>query len=129
MDLGLHGKAVLVTGGNRGIGRQIALDFAGEGANFAICARNRALLDKTAADIHAVGVEELALAAGLFEATDCRRVVDATAEAFGRLDILVNNASTIVSGTLQTATDDQLMERLLGRLWPRCGVPGLRSLI
>ena len=115
MDLGLQGKGVLVTGGSRGIGRQIALTFAQEGANVAICARDQAQLAKTEAEIRELGVKTLALAVDLFQADDCRRAVDETAEAFGRLDVLVNNASTNVSGTLESASDEQLLERVYGK--------------
>lgn len=115
MDLGLCGKAALVTGGSRGIGRQIALSLAEEGVDVAICARNPELLRQTEADLRALGVRALAMTANLFEAADCRRVVDEAAAAFGRLDILLNNASTNVSATLERGTDEQLMERILGK--------------
>lgn len=115
MDLGLTGKAVLVTGGSRGIGREIALAFAREGANVAICARDAGQLAKTAAELSALGVKAIGLSADLFQADDCRRVVDETAAAFGRFDVLVNNASTNVGGSLETASDEVLMERVLGK--------------
>jgi 3-oxoacyl-[acyl-carrier protein] reductase len=115
MDMGLRGKGVLVTGGSRGIGRAIALAFAAEGANVAICGRDRAQLAKTEPEIAAFGVKALAIAADLFEADDCRRMVDETAEAFGRFDVLVNNASTNVSGTIEDTSDEQLMERVMGK--------------
>jgi 3-oxoacyl-[acyl-carrier protein] reductase len=51
MDLGLRAKNVVVTGGSRGIGRAIALTFADEGANVAICAKGEAALEKTAAEL------------------------------------------------------------------------------
>jgi 3-oxoacyl-[acyl-carrier protein] reductase len=115
MDLGLKNKAVVVTGGNRGIGRGIALGFAGEGANVAIVGRDKESLAKVAAEIEAKGVKSLAIQADLFTAEGCSRAVNDTAKAFGRLDVLVNNASTSVSGGLETLTDDQLMERLIGK--------------
>jgi len=115
MDLELSGKAVLVTGGSRGIGRQIALAFAAEGANVAVCARGKDRLEQTGRELGALGVRCRTLEADLFREADCRRVVDQTAEAFGRLDVLVNNASTNVSGSLLTAGDDVLMERLMGK--------------
>lgn len=115
MDLALKGKSVVVTGGNRGIGRAIALAFADEGANVSIVARNEQALAAAKAEIEAKGVKAHAISADLFTAEGCRRAVDESAEVFGGLDVLVNNASTSVSGGLETLTDDQLMERLIGK--------------
>jgi 3-oxoacyl-[acyl-carrier protein] reductase len=135
MDLQLRGAAVLVTGGSRGLGRDFALGFAEEGASVAICARDRAQLEATAADISARGVECVAISADLFEAADCQRVVEETVAAFGRLDVLVNNASTSVDKTpksLEDATDAQLMERFLGKTMAaircaRAAIPHMRK--
>lgn len=132
MDLGMRGKAVLVTGGSRGIGRHIALAFAGEGAAVAICARNEEKLNQMNRELGALSVRTQAIVADLFMEADCRRVVDQTVQAFGRLDVLVNNASTNVSGSLLTAGDDALMERLMGKTLAamrcsRAAVPHLRK--
>ena len=132
MDLELQGKAVLVTGGSRGIGRHIALAFAGEGADVAICARNEEKLSQTGRELSALGGRTRIIVADLFQETDCRRAVDQTLQAFGRLDVLVNNASTIVSGSLLTAGDDVLMERLMGKTLSamrcaRAAIPQLRQ--
>ncbi len=132
MDLALRGKAVLVTGGNRGIGRQIALAFAEEGAQVAICGRDAQTLAKTGAEIRALGVKAHTMVANLFQAADCKRVVEETAAEFGRLDILVNNASTNVGGTLLTADDDRLMERVYGKTLgsmrcARAAIPHMRQ--
>lgn len=115
MDLALRGKTVLVTGGSRGIGRQIALAFAGEGADVSICARNEEKLAQTGRELSAMNVRTQTLVADLFKAEDCRRVVEQTAQTFGRLDILVSNASTNVGGSLLSASDDVLMERIMGK--------------
>ena len=132
MNLSLREKAVLVTGGSRGIGRRIAVDFAAEGADVAICARDEGPLAHAGAELSRTGARVLPLVADLFKPDDCRRVVDQTAERFGRLDILVNNASTNVSGSLLTANDEQLMERLQGKLLAamrcaRAAIPHMRS--
>ena len=115
MDLALKNRSVVVTGGNRGIGRAIALAFADEGANVSIVARDKDALAKVKAEIEAKGVKAHAISADLFTAEGCKRAIDETAEAFGGLDVLVNNASTSVSGGLETLTDEQLMERLTGK--------------
>src|SRR5438105_2211421 len=118
MDLQLKGKSVLVTGGSRGIGRQIALSFAEEGARIAICARNQEQLDKTANEIRDLGAECLAMSVDLNLAADCQRVVDETVATFGGIDVLVNNAGTNVDrapSKLAEASEDQIMERVSGK--------------
>lgn len=132
MELGLKDKAVLVTGGNRGIGLAIALAFADEGAHVAICGRKKAVLDDACATIAERGVRTAAIVTDLFTAEGCARAVSGSVEAFGRLDVLVNNASTNVSGHLETLSDDKLMERLMGKTLAsmrcaRAALPHLRD--
>ena len=132
MDLGLKGKSVLVTGANRGIGLAIALAFAEEGANVTICGRDRVALADAEAKLTAKGVKAKAVAVDLFTAAGCTGVVLAAVDAFGRLDVLVNNASTAISGNIETLDDDGLMERLTGKTlaYMRCcraALPHLRK--
>ena len=115
MDLALHGKAVLVTGGSRGIGRRIALAFAEEGADVAICGRDAEQLARTGDEIRALGRHARTIVADLFQEADCLRAIDEAVETFRRLDVLVNNASTDEGGSLLTAGDDQLMRRVYGK--------------
>ena len=79
MDLHLKNKSVVVTGGNRGIGRAIALAFAGEGANVAIVGRDTDALATVKGEIEATGVKGLSIAADLFTAEGCSRAVEETA--------------------------------------------------
>lgn len=125
MDLGLHGSVALVTGGSRGIGRDIALGFARQGARVAICARHKDSLDSTARDVRALGAMCLTITVDLVQSADCRRAVDETASYFGRFDTLVNNASASVDSTPNTiadASDEQLTARFIGKTMPaiRC---------
>jgi len=88
----LTGKAALVTGGGRGIGRAIALAIAAEGGDVAVLGRTQVEIEAAAAEIQAMGrcgVSEVC------DVTDCaavQRAVDSAVEHLGRLDILVNNA-------------------------------------
>ncbi|CAH2715310.1 3-oxoacyl-[acyl-carrier-protein] reductase FabG [Neobacillus rhizosphaerae] len=95
MDLGLKGKVALITGASKGIGLETAVNLVIEGANVAICARNGENL-KTAATFifEKTGTEVLYLEADVTKEDDCKRIVTATADKYGRIDILINNAGT-----------------------------------
>ncbi|MFH1567963.1 MAG: SDR family NAD(P)-dependent oxidoreductase, partial [Gemmatimonadota bacterium] len=88
----LDHKVAIVTGGGQGIGRGIARVFAEVGARLAIAARSADKLEGVRAEIEAAGGEVLAVVTDVGQADDVRRLVTATLERFGRLDVLVNNA-------------------------------------
>jgi 3-oxoacyl-[acyl-carrier protein] reductase len=93
MQLNLRGKRVVVTGGSKGIGRSIALGFAAAGAAVSICARGRAALDSTSAEIAAHGVKAHAAECDLADKQAIALYIGAAADGLGGIDILVNNAS------------------------------------
>ncbi len=86
------GRVALVTGGGTGIGRATALELAGSGARVAVCGRRAEPLAGVVEALEAAGGEGLAVSADLREPEEVRRVVDATLERFGTIDVLVNNA-------------------------------------
>jgi NAD(P)-dependent dehydrogenase (short-subunit alcohol dehydrogenase family) len=90
----LDGRVALVTGGSRGIGRAAALGLAQAGADVAVAARKPEDLEQVAGEIRALGRRALAVPAHLGRREDIDRLFQAVAEAFGRLDVLVNNAAT-----------------------------------
>src|SRR5687768_4508413 len=93
MDLQLAGKAALVTGASRGIGRAIALVLAREGAKVVITARRRNLLEELAREIvSARGAEPLILESDLYQEGSADRLAAAAENALGRVDILMNAA-------------------------------------
>lgn len=92
MNLQLKGKFALVTGGSRGIGRAISLSLAEEGCHVAICSRCPEARDQTVADLLALGVKAIGLQADVSAQGDAERVTNAVIEAWGRIDILINNA-------------------------------------
>src|SRR5215470_9908273 len=93
MDLfDLHGKVAIVTGGNGGLGRGMAVGLASAGATIVIAARNQAKTAATAAELHQrYGVQVLELSVDVCEETAVRAMVDQTLHTVGRVDILVNN--------------------------------------
>lgn len=104
----LAGKVALVTGGGQGIGRGIALALAAEGAKVAIIGRTAEKLDETAAEISARGGTALPLVADIADAELAAHAVQATVEALGGLDILVNNAQTYGFGSIDEMDLDAL---------------------
>ena len=93
MDLGLRNKAVVVTGGSKGIGRATALAFADEGAHVAICARGDGALEKTGAELRAKGVKVFTQKADVSRADELDAFLEGAKAALGRVDVLVNNTS------------------------------------
>lgn len=88
----LIGKVALVTGSGRGIGRAIAKLFASEGAKIAVVSLTPANVDAVVADIRAAGGTAIGIPTDISNAEQVKAAVDKAVEAFGRLDILVNNA-------------------------------------
>ena len=98
MQISFAGKRVVVTGGSKGIGRSIALAFAGAGAAVSICARGHAALDATSAEIRALGVKAHASQCDLADRNAVGAYISSAAEFLGGIDILVNNASGFGGG-------------------------------
>ncbi|MDP2854470.1 MAG: SDR family oxidoreductase [Smithellaceae bacterium] len=90
----LEGKVALITGGSRGIGRASALALADAGANVIVSSRKIADLEPVAEELRAKGVKSMAIAAHNAKTEDSKALVEKVMQAFGRIDILLNNAGT-----------------------------------
>ncbi len=88
----LKNKVAIVTGGGQGIGKAIALAFAAEGASVVVAARNLANLEKTVAEISTKGGKAKAIQTDVTSEAQIEKMVAETLQAFGALDILVNNS-------------------------------------
>lgn len=94
----LDNKVAIITGSNSGVGAATAKLFAKEGAKVVISARRLPQLEEVAAEIRAAGGEVLIVQTDVSKVEDCENLVAKTVEAFGKVDVLVNNAGVLEAG-------------------------------
>ena len=88
----LEDRVAIVSGIGPGMGRDISLAFAREGADVVLAARGADKLEAVAAEVRQAGRRALSVPTDIAKPDDCRRLADAAQEEFGRIDVLVNNA-------------------------------------
>ncbi len=104
----LRNKVALITGGSRGIGRAVALEFAREGARVAIVGvRDRQALTTVAREIEALGAGALTFTADVARRADIGRVVEDVRSRWDRIDVLVNNAGIVRPSRLEEISEEQ----------------------
>src|ERR1700721_650905 len=100
------GKRAVIKGGGTGIGQAIALAFAREGAQVAVAGRRREKLDETLHLLQQAGCSALALECDVTTAGDTQRVVKTTEDAFGKVNVLVNNAGALSVSTVESISEN-----------------------
>ena len=131
MDLQLTGKSAIITGSSRGLGLAAARALASEGCRVCLCARGAEALER-AADGLRTGPPVIAVAADLSTSDGAATVVDAALEAFGGIDILVNNVGTAKGTDITGTSDVEWQEAFDQTLYPairmsRLVVPHMRA--
>ena len=116
MDLGIKGKTALVTAGSRGLGRATALALAGEGVQVMLSGRDADSLERTRLEIVELGAEVEVCAGDVTEPDEPARLVAATVERFGGIDIVVANAGGPPPGRAIDLTDEDLESALNANL-------------
>jgi len=135
MDLELTDRIALVTGSSKGLGLAIARALVAEGCRVTICARGEAALNAAAADLRALARDELrvlAVAADVSTAEGVETVIGRTSDAFGGLDILVNNVGLAKGTGIVETSDEEWREAFDQTLFPairasRIAVPHMRK--
>ncbi|MHC4430802.1 MAG: SDR family NAD(P)-dependent oxidoreductase [Planctomycetota bacterium] len=103
----LTDKVAIITGGNSGIGEATAELFSREGARVCITGRNEERCRKVVAEIEKIGVQAIFVIADVRSGEECRKTVEATLEAFGRVDILFNNAGVWFAANALECSEEQ----------------------
>ncbi len=107
MDISLSGRAAIVTGGSKGLGYAIAMRFAKSGADVVIASRGREALDKAVKEVQAQAKGRVIGVSGdVAVPADIKRIYDEAVKAFGKVDIVVNNAGTSRNAKFEDITDE-----------------------
>ncbi len=109
----LSNKIAVVTGGSRGLGREMVLGFARAGADVVIASRKLAACEEVAHEVEALGRRALPVAAHVGKWSDNDLLADAAYKHFGRVDILVNNAGMSPLAPSLSATTEELFDKVI----------------
>ncbi|NNN29249.1 glucose 1-dehydrogenase [Streptomyces sp. S3(2020)] len=110
----LSGKVALVTGGSRGLGREMVRAFATAGADVVIASRKLEACATLAAEVRGLGQRALPVAAHVGHWDDLGRLADTAYEEFGRVDVLVNNAGMSPVAPSSAQTGEELFDKVIG---------------
>lgn len=113
MNMDLSGKVALVTGGSRGLGKDIALKMAESGAKVAICGRKQDSLDQTREEFSKKGFEIMTQSAHIAKSDQVANLFQSIDERFGRLDILVNNVGMNILTPAVAEVDEGLWDKII----------------
>jgi NAD(P)-dependent dehydrogenase (short-subunit alcohol dehydrogenase family) len=102
--MGLTGKVAFITGGSRGLGLQLAREFARAGCKIAICARDDDELARAAADLRSHDTEVFTIPCDVANRGQMEQAIADATSHFGRIDVLVNNAGIIQAGPIEAMT-------------------------
>lgn len=133
MDLGLNGKCAIVTGGSKGIGREIALELAREGASVVVAARGKDSVDATVAEIASQGGTAIGIAADTSRKGAAEALIENAIERFGKVDILVCNAGGMRRhASFDDLTDEDYIDAYVDNVLSvvrltRAALPGMRE--
>ena len=131
-ELNLQGKSVLITGGSRGLGLQLAREFASHGCRVAICARDADELDRARQDLETLGATVRTIRCDVTNEQQVNEMIREVTAAFGQIDVMVNNAGVIQVGPIHSMTpadfEHAMAVMFWGALYPTLAVlPQMRS--
>lgn len=110
----LEGKVAVITGAGSGMGRAMANLFAAEGAKVVAAEWNQTTLDEVVAEVKAAGGEITGVQGDVSKQEDCKKIIDTATGAYGKLDVLCNNAGVMDLNAGVAELDDAMWQRVLG---------------
>ena len=127
------GKVIVITGASDGIGAELARQLSADKPKLVLAARRRDALEAVAKQCDSAGAQTLCVVTDVSVEADCRALIIATLEKFGRIDVLVNNAGVSMHANFDEITDTSVYENLMrinlmGSIWPtHAALPHLKS--
>ena len=103
---------IVITGGSRGIGKALAMEFAGMGAKLVLAARNADKLKQTEVEVHAKGADAISVKTDVSNEVDCKFLIQQALDTFGGIDIMINNAGISMRAVFED-TDIEVIRKLM----------------
>ncbi|WP_405513219.1 SDR family NAD(P)-dependent oxidoreductase [Spirosoma sp. KNUC1025] len=110
-------KSIIITGGSRGLGLELARLLAQEGANLGICARDEEELNQAKAELQQYGVAIYTQVCDITDKNQVEHFVENVRQAIGPVDVLINNAGVIIVTPYEHATEDDFQEAMNTHFW------------
>jgi short-subunit dehydrogenase len=106
-------NVIIITGASSGIGRELAMQLAAQGANLSLTGRNEDRLNATAESCRQSGAKVLTIPADLSRAEECHLLIARTVQEYGRIDTLINNAGNSIQSNLEEYPDPTALEQMV----------------
>ncbi|MEU3016964.1 SDR family oxidoreductase [Nocardiopsis sp. NPDC007018] len=113
----MNGRVVLITGGSRGLGLQLAREFGASGASVVVCARGREDLDRAVAELNGRGVTAHGVVCDVTDPDAVEKLLDEAERHFGRLDTVVNSAGIMRVGPMESLTEEHFRQAMDVMFW------------
>ncbi len=117
MHMNFKDKAVVITGASSGIGKALAMEFAGMGAKIVMAARNEERLNEAMKEVSGLGVEVIGLPTDVSKEEDCKNLIEKAVSTFGRIDIMINNAGISMRAIFEDTELDVIRQLMAVNFW------------
>lgn len=117
MHMNFKDKAVVITGASSGIGKALAMEFAGMGAKIVMAARNEERLNEAMSEVKGLGAEVVGLPTDVAKEEDCKNLIDKAVSTFGRIDIMINNAGISMRAIFEDTELDVIRQLMDVNFW------------